>query len=105
MNTARGKTETLNVNSRGQNKSGSRNDEHLFLMHLFDPKAFNSQFWMAAQDVYLNDVMLPRQPYTCQDGRFLGQQASSLVEMAAKGMTDARWESLPAFPQARKLGP
>ena len=103
--TSFGKTTVLNVNSRGQNKSGSTNDAHLFLMNQFDPKAFNSQFWTAAQDVYLNDVMLPRQPYNCQDGPFLGQQASSLVEMAAKGMTDARTESLPGFPQARKLGP
>jgi len=90
--TSFGKTDTLNVVSRGQNKSGSTksgstNDEHLFLMHQFDPKGFNSQWWMAAQDVYLNDVKLPRQPYTCQDGPFLGQQAFSLVEMAAKGMT------------------
>lgn len=85
--TSFGKTETLNVNSRGQNKSGSTNDEHLFLMHHFDPKEFNSQWWMAAQDVYLNDVKMPQQPYTCWDGPFLGQQAFSLVEMAAKGMT------------------
>ena len=85
--TSFGKTDTLNVNSRGQNKSGSTNDEHLFLMHHFDPKGFNSQWWMAAEDVYLNDVKLPRQPYTCQDGPFLGQQAFSFVEMATKGMT------------------
>ena len=88
--TSFGKTDTLNVNSRGQNKSGSTNDEHLFLMHQFDPQAFNSQWWMAAMDVYLNDVKLPSQPYTCQDGPFRGQQASSLVEMAAKGMTGTK---------------
>lgn len=103
--TSFGKTDTLNVNSRGQNKSGSTNDEHLFLMHHFDPKGFNYQWWMSAPDVYLNDVKLPQQPHTCQDGPFLGQQAFSLVEMAAKGMTDASMESLPAFPQARRLGP
>ena len=74
-------------------------------MHHFDPKGFNYQWWMAALDVYLNDVKLPRQPYTCQDGPFHGQQAFSLVEMAAKGMTDASMESLPAFPQAMRLGP
>ena len=74
-------------------------------MHHFDPEDLNFEWWMAAQDVYLNDVMLPQQPYTCQAGPVLGQQASSLVDMAAQGMTDARKESLPAFPQARRPGP
>lgn len=88
--TSFGKTDTLNVNNRGQNKSGSMSDEHLFLMHQFDPQALNSQWWMAAMDVYLNDVKLPSQPYICQDGPFCGQQASSLVEMAAEGMTGTK---------------
>ena len=84
---------------RGQIKSGSTVDEHLFLMHQFDPAAFNAMWWLSAQDVFLNDVKLPQQPYTAQDGPFCGQQAQSFVDMAAKGMTDARPESLPGFPQ------
>lgn len=48
--------------------------------------------------------LLPQQPVTAQEGPFSGQQAHSFVEMAAKGMTDARLDSLPAFPQARQLG-
>ena len=103
-NTSFGPTDLVNVVSRGQNKSGSTIDEHLFLMHQFDPAAFNSIWWLSAQDVYLNDVKLPQQPYTAQDGPFSGQQAHSFVEMAARGMTDAKLESLPAFPQARQLG-
>ncbi|DBA66817.1 TPA: hypothetical protein ACH3X2_001953 [Trebouxia sp. C0005] len=99
-----GETDLVNVVSRGQNKSGSTVDEHLFLMHQFDPAAFNPMWWLSAQDVFLNDVKLPQQPYIAQDGPFCGQQAHSFVEMAAKGMTDARAESLPGFPQARKLG-
>lgn len=101
--TSFGHTRVLNVNSRGENKSGSDNDEHLFLMHQFDPAAFNPMWWLSALDVFLNDVELPRQPVTAQEGPFSGQQAHSFVEMAAKGVTDARWESLPAFPQARQL--
>ena len=102
--TSFGHTHVLNVVSRGENKSGSDNDEHLFLMHQFDPAAFNPMWWLLALDVYLNDVKLPQQPVTAQESPFSGQQAHSFVEMAAKGMTDARWESLPAFPQARHLG-
>ena len=99
-----GQTDLLNVVSRGQNKSGSIVDEHLFLMHQFDPAAFNPLWWLSAQDVFLNDVKLPQQPFHAEDGPFSGQQAHSFVEMAAKGMTDARLESLPSFPQARRLG-
>ncbi|DBA88390.1 TPA: hypothetical protein ACH3X2_004884 [Trebouxia sp. C0005] len=99
-----GQTDLVDVVSRGQNKSGSTVDEHLFLMHQFDPAAFNPMWWLSAQDVYLNDVKLSQQPYTAQDGPFSGKQAHSFVEMAAKGMTDAKLESLPAFPQARQLG-
>lgn len=102
--TSFGSVDLMNVNSRGQNKSGSTVDEHIFLMHQFDPAAFNPMWWVSAQDVYLNDVKLSEQPYTAQDGPFSGQQAHSFVEMAAKGMTDAKLESLPAFPQARQLG-
>lgn len=102
--TSFGHVELVNVNSKGQNKSGSTADEHLFLMHQFDPATFNPIWWLSAQDVYLNDIKLPQQPYTAQDGPFSGQQAHSFVEMAAKGMTDAKWESLPTFPQARQLG-
>ena len=36
-----GQTDTVNVVSRGQNKSGSTGDEHLFIMHQFDQAAFN----------------------------------------------------------------
>lgn len=99
-----GHTDLVDVVSRGQNKSGSIVDEHLFLMHQFDPAAFNPMWWLSAQDVYLNDVKLSQQPYTAQDGPFSGKQAHSFVEMAAKGMTDAKLESLAAFPQARQLG-
>ena len=99
-----GQTDLLNVVSRGQNKSGSIVDEHLFLMHQFDPAAFNPMWWLSAQDVFQNDVKLAQQPYTAQHGPFSGQQAHSFVEMAAKGMTDAKLESLPSFPQARQLG-
>lgn len=102
--TSFGQTHVLNVVSRGENKSGSDTDEHLFLMHQFDPAAFNPTWWLSALDVFLNDVKLPQQPVTAQEGPFSGQQAHSFVEMAAKGMTDARLESLPAFPQARQLG-
>ena len=98
-----GHTHVLNMVSRGENKSGSDGDEHLFLMHRFDPAAFNPMWWLSALDVFLNDVKLPQQPVTAQEGPFSRQQAHSFVEMAAKGMTDARLESLPAFPQARQL--
>ena len=84
-----GPVDLINVVSRGQNKTGSTQEEHLFLMHQFDPAAFNPAWWLSAQDVYLNDVRLSQQPYTAQDGPFSGQQAHSFVEMAAKGMTDA----------------
>ncbi|DBA94582.1 TPA: hypothetical protein ACH3X1_002165 [Trebouxia sp. C0004] len=99
-----GQTDLVDVVSRGLNKSGSIVDEHLFLMHQFDPAAFNPMWWLSAQDVYLNDVKLSQQPYTAQDSPFSGQQAHSFVEMAAKGVTDAKLESLPAFPQAVQLG-
>lgn len=99
-----GQTDLVDMVSRGQNKSGSIEVEHLFLIHQFDAAAFNPVWWLSAQDVYLKDVKLPQQPYTAQDGPRLGQQAQSFVEMAARGMTDARLESLPAFPHARQLG-
>ncbi|KAL3144514.1 hypothetical protein ABBQ32_004248 [Trebouxia sp. C0010 RCD-2024] len=101
-----GPTNLINVVSRGQNKSGSEVDEYLFLMHHFDPTTFKPMWWLSAQDVYLNDVVLFRDPYIGQDGPFCGQQAHSIVEMAARGMTaaEARQESIPSFPQARKLG-
>ena len=87
-----GETYAVNVVSRGQNKSGSRVDEHLFIMHQFDPAAFNPIWWLSALDVHLDDVKLPQQPYTAKDGPFSGQQAYSFVEMAAKGMTDSKPE-------------
>ena len=99
-----GETDLVNVVNRGQNKSGSTVDEHLFLMHHFDLAAVNPIWWLLAQDIFLNNVMLPQQPYIAQDCPFCGQQAHSFVEMAAKGMTDARPESLPGFLEARKLG-
>ncbi|KAL0040152.1 hypothetical protein WJX79_008892 [Trebouxia sp. C0005] len=79
-----GQTDLVDMVSRGQNKSGSIEVEHLFLIHQFDAAAFNPVWWLSAQDVYLKDVKLPQQPYTAQDGPRLGQQAQSFVEMAAR---------------------
>ena len=99
-----GQTDTVNVVSRGQNKSGSTVDEHLFIMHQFDQAAFNPIWWLSALDVHLNDVKLPQQPYTAKDGPFSGQQAYSFVEMAAKGMTDSKPEHHTSVASASQPG-
>ncbi len=82
-----GTSDTINIVTRCTYKSGNENPEQLFAVKTFDSRCFSIDFWMALNDVYTNDVRLPRQGYVCKTGRFEGRHVSSLVQMTAEGLT------------------
>ena len=85
--TSFGTSDVINIVTRCTNKSGNENPEQLFAVKTFDSRCFSMHFWMALNDVYVNDVRLPKQPYVCKTGRSEGRQVSSLVQMTAEGLT------------------
>ena len=85
--TSFGTSDTVNIVTRCTNKSGNENPEQLFAVKTFDSRCFSMDFWMALNDVYINDVRLPKQPHVCKTGRFEGRAVSSLVQMTAEGLT------------------
>ena len=99
-----GQTDLVDVVSKGQSKSGSIVDEHLFVMHQFDPAAFNPMWWLSAHDVYLNDVKLSQQPYTAHDGPFFWETNSQLCGNGSQGHDRCKAGISASFPSGQAVG-